>query len=185
MPLKFELKKEVKLRYKPMYLKVITQQLKWKVMFDADPNIQDNLYDIQMILTKKIDGTQVYGFVQITGNNEASITGYKEAKAKAASGEFAKFLDRLDSLIYPYDIDDVIAQCLHLGYHLEDVYQNNGKKLNLVLDEDKAMTLIKTFSTKGSPLTNIAAATRPKKLKSRGKTYFNSAMFNPNNVPQV
>lgn len=185
MPMPIELTKEAKYKLKPQYVRAITQHLKWKIMYDADEYIQDNMYDIQMILTKKENNIQLYGFLQVMSNHDASITGFKTAKAKAATGDYARFLDRLDSLIYPYDIDDVIAQCLHLGYHLEDVYQNNGKKLNLVLDEDKAMALLKTFNSKGSPLTNNIAAARPKKVKSRSKTYFNNAMFNAENVPKI
>ena len=185
MAIPFELKYEVKVKLKEQYLKAITQQLKWKIMYDADPYLQDPLYDIQLMLTKKENGIQLYGFLQVTSTHNASITGFNNARKRAATGEFAQFLDSLDSLIYPYDIDDVIAQCLHLGYHLEDVYQNNGKKLNLVLDEDRIIALLKTFNSKGSPLTNNIAAARPKAVKSRSKTYFNSAMFNPNNVPSV
>lgn len=182
MPMPIELDHKTKLRLKSQYVKAITQQMGWKIMYDADPELSDGFYDFQMILTKKENGVQLYGFFQIPNVQDISIYHFALARRNAESGEYAHFLDKVYGFIYPYDIDDVIAQCLHLGYHLEDVYQHNGKKLNLVLDEDKALDLIKTFATKGSPLVNVAAAARPKKVKDKDitKTFFNPDHYRAN-----
>ena len=175
-----ELDHKTKLRLKSKYIRAITQQMGWKVMYDGDPELADTFYDFQMMLTKKENNMQLYGFFQIPNVQDISIYNFAVAMRTADTGNYAHFLDKVYGFIYPYDIDDVIAQCLHLGYHLEDVYQNNGKKLNLVLDEEKVMVLIKTFAEKGSPLVNAVAAARPKKIKDKTKTFFNPDQFKAN-----
>ena len=170
---------ELREKIKPQYLKIF-RQIGWKVMYDADKNLESEIYDLQLMLTgfKKDDenseAEQKFGFIQVTFNQNVSLERFSIAKKRATDGELAKFIDTLDSLIYPYDKGDVVAQGLHLGWKLDDIYKVQNGKLNFVFKANQLNELINTFVLKGSPLVNYMQANRPKKVKARRSSYVNS-----------
>lgn len=170
---------ETREKIKPQYLKIF-RQIDWKVMYDADKNLENEMYDLQLMLTgtKKDDENsapeQKFGFIQVTFNQNVSFENFILAKRRANEGELARFIDILDSLIYPYDKGDVIAQALHLGWKIDDIYKVQNGKLNFVFRAEQLKELISTFVLKGSPLVNYVQANRPKKIKARKTNYINS-----------
>jgi hypothetical protein len=168
-------------KMKKQYFKLL-KHLGWKVAYDADSDCENQLYDLLLFLTRVGENKRTeYGFLKEAYTSNLSLEAFHNAFANATTGEYAKFTDTLDSRIYPFDINDVIAQCLHLGLSIETFYHLNAKgRLALELDPDLINQLIDMFVMRNSPLVNLAEANKPKKLKKRSKTYLN---LNPQ-IPQ-
>ena len=174
-----------KVKLRPYFFRML-RRLGWNVLYDGNKDFKDQLLDINLFLTKKVkkdDGSyeQNYGFLQIAYTSKCSYENFKETK-NATNDEFAKFVNEVDSMIYPYDLDDVVCQLLHLGYHLKDVYTVQNGKLNLKLSKKIIQELCTEFVRKGSPLLDQSSLRRPKRLKGRApvKTFYNIEVFGPN-----
>jgi hypothetical protein len=173
-----EINEKEKLR--SYYFKLLKRTLGWDVAFDANKKLTSTILDISLFLRRTKDGKQEYGFLQVPYNDKVSYERFEEIK-RNENGSFKEFVDRLDSMIYPYDFDDVVAQLLHLGYHIQDVYTiDNTGKLNLKLDGKICKELIEEFTRKSSPLLNMREVRRPKSVKNRQpltKTFYNVEVF--------
>ena len=166
-------------KLKKQYIKLL-KHLGWTVAFDADEENYDSIFDLKLFLQKVNKDAEHpsdrinYGFLKEAYTSDLSLEEFDKAFKDAESGAYAKFMDKLDARIYPFDINDVIAQCLHLGLSIETFYHINSKgKLTLELDPDLIERLIDLFVNKHSPLVNLMEANKPKKLKKRAKTYLN------------
>ena len=166
-------------KVKKQYFKLL-KHIGWKVAYDLDPDNKNEMFDLILFLTKTNKDADRpadrinYGFLKEAYTSDLSFEKFQDAFRNAQTGEYAKFTDKLDSRIYPFDINDIIAQCLHMGYSIEEFYKvDDRKKLTLELDPDMIAKLTELFIMKHSPLTNLAAAQKPKTLKKRSKTYFN------------
>jgi hypothetical protein len=178
------LDKEEKEKVRPQYFKML-RRIGWTVAFDANEDLDNPIMDISVFLTgfdvdeetkKKIPR---YGFLEVTYNSPVSYDAYRKAWLSKSQDLMPKLIDEVHSLIYPYELDDVIAQLLHLGYHIQDVYTVQDGKLALNLDEDKIKAMIHQFVTQNSPLLDPISALKPKKLKGRQfqKTFWNVEKF--------
>jgi hypothetical protein len=165
--------KEDKIKIRPRYFKML-KAIGWKVTYDDNKDMDNKLLDISVFLTKSyIDQetkkkTTKYGFFQTSYNSDVSYTAFDEAWKNSNDGSLKKLGDTIHARIYPFDLDDVVAQLLHLGYHIQDVYKVDSKgKLNIFLNPESIHKLIHQFCTQNSPLLDPATAPRPKKIGQR------------------
>lgn len=187
---------EEKAKVRPKYFKMVRQTTGWKVAYDDLKELDNPIFDVSVFLTKdEVDEktgekNRLYGFFQTTYNSNVSYDAFYKASLNPAEGGLAKIADIIDSQIYPYGLDDVIAQLLHLGYHIQDVYKpdENGKN-NLNLNPDMLHEMIHQFCTQNSPLLDPASAPRPNKLKLRNSTptkkYWNVDRFGKNGPEKI
>lgn len=161
-----------KKKYRPRYFKML-KTMGWHVTYDDLPEIDSPILDVSVFLTKtekdEKTGKKVtkYGFFQTSYNSNVSYNAFAEAWS-APDEKMAILVDHVHSQIYPFDLDDVVAQLLHLGHHIQDVYKvdKNGK-LNLHLTPDIIHELIHQFCTQNSPLLDPTSAPRPHKIMQR------------------
>ena len=174
-----------KLKYRPHYFKIL-KRMGWIVVYDDNPDLDNTLYDISLMCTKKMKDKDTgkvktyYGFFKATYNSAVSYDAFRKAWIRPEEGAINKMIDVIHSMIYPYELDDVIAQLLHLGYHIQNVYTVQNGKLALNLNSSQISSLITEFNTKGSPLLDPTSAARPKKVRSgkvSGKSYYNVLEF--------
>ena len=168
------------------YIRTI-ERLGWKVAYDANKNFKSELLDVNMMLIRKKKNKEgvmetSYGFLQVPYTSACSYEKFREQRLHPEDGEFAKLVNYLDSLIYPYDLDDVVCQLLHLGYHITDVYTIQNGALHLKLTPSIIKNMIDEFIRKGSPLINNELAHRPHRIKDRApiKTFLNVDIFGKN-----
>lgn len=147
---------EERKKTKEAYIKLLKKIAGWEVAFDLDKDLSNNLYDLQLFLTKVEPEARVcsrkYNFFQVTYNSEISLNAYMEAKLHAQDGELVKFEERVSRRLNPYDINDVVACLLHLGMNLEDIYVAKDSRANLKLTPSIIASLMSEFTLKGSPL---------------------------------
>ena len=182
---------EEKEKVRPQYFKTIEKRLGWKIAYDDLPELDNPIYDVSIFVTKnEIDEKTgekktLYGFFQTTYNSNVSYEAFFKASRNPQEGGITLIMDLIDSQIYPYELDDVIAQLLHLGYHIQDVYKVDAKgKLNLNLTPDNIHDMIHQFCTQNSPLLDPASALKPKKMKKRThRNFMNAAIYGPGKKP--
>ena len=150
----------------------------WKMAFDADPNCENDIFDIIMLVTRKNPEKTVcaveYGFLKIGYNDPISLENYNAARlSPKGSDAFPLYVDNLDKAIHPYDIDDLVCALLHLNHHIEDFYVAKDSKVFLNLTPTLIKELIDEFVLKGSPLYDMSTARRPRKPKERQRTFIN------------
>lgn len=153
--------------------------LGWKVAIDMDPECKDPVFDISMMLhrsdpTKKVC-SKSYGFLRIGFNDKTSLSKYEEARLSTESkdNKLPEYLDRLDRMIYPYDINDIVAYLLHSSHNIEEFYTAKGDEVKLKLTPKIISELIDGFTKTGSPLIDPASAPRPKKVEARSRSFIN------------
>lgn len=174
-------------KLRPYYFKML-KLLGWNVAFDGNRKFQSNLLDAKLMLVKKDKenpNNSLYSFIEVSYTASYSYEKFGEIRLKPENGELAKLSDEVDKLLYPYDLDDVICQLLHLGYSIKDFYVVQNGKLSLKLNSKMANDLIDEFCHKGSPLLeNPGLLLRPHKIKNRtaAKTFYNVDVFGKNGV---
>lgn len=146
--------KEERIKIKNEYVDTI-RRLGYTVEYDCDKKCVDEMYDLRLFCTKTDTSRPIlqveYFFFNIPYTSEYSLYQYNlyKTKRKSAFGEFAQ---GIQNRMVPYSIDDVIAQLLHLGHHIEEVYTVQNGKLSLKLTGSIIKDLMEKFNTQGSPL---------------------------------
>lgn len=150
---------------KKRYTKIIND-LGYKVMYDLDDDLEDEVYDIFCLLTRTDKSAEInkkkYIFAAIGTNSPLSLSEFKlHLPGGPKEKEFSMFRTGIKNrLSLEYDIDDVAAILLHNGYHLEKFYQFIQGKPRLVLDPDMIRVIVDEGNKKGSPLENTAMRMR-------------------------
>ena len=187
------LDKSEKEKIRPKYFRMIRQTTGWQIVYDDMKELDSPIFDISLFLTKtEIDEEtkkkkQLYGFFQTTYNSDVSYDAYRKANMNPEDGGLKIIADKIDSQIYPYELEDVIAQLLHLGYKIRNVYKIDAKgKLNLNLNPDIIHDLIHQFCTQNSPLLDPSSAPKPMKMKRRTtKHFWNVEKFGKNGTEKI
>ena len=142
---------------KDKYIKII-ESLGYKIMFDLDKELSNEIYDIYMLCTRTVDTEsgilrKRYVFLAIPYSSNLSLRSFRDYlpngdKAK----DYDKFVNGLHNYMLEYTIDDVIAILLHAGFNVENFYQFIKGKPRLKLDPEMIGILVDEGNMKGSPL---------------------------------
>lgn len=172
-----------KQKLRPYYFRML-KRLGWNVVYDNNKKLTNTLIDVSVMLQREKEDENhkkhtEYGFLEVPYTSPCSYEKFGEQRLHPNNGEFAKLVNYVDSLIYPYDLDDVVCQLLHLGYSITQVYTVQNGKLALKLNRTMIEGLIADFVKKGSPLLNNEQLRRPHKIKERRpiKTFVNPDVF--------
>lgn len=171
-------------KLRPYYFRTI-KRLGWTIVYDANKKLDDSLLDLKLMLTKqdKDEDTNemktYYGFLEVPYTSNCSYEKFGDQRLHPDDGKFAELVNELDSMIYPYDLDDVVCQLLHLGHSITEIYTVQNGKLALKLNPKIIKELISDFVRKGSPLLNNENLRKPHKIKGRKpvKTFYNVDIF--------
>ena len=163
---------------KDKYIKII-ESLGYKIMFDLDEELSNDIYDIYMLCTRSVDTEsgilrKRYVFLVIPYTSNLSLKSFRDYlpngdKAK----DYDKFVKGLHNYMLEYTIDDVVAILLHVGFNIENFYQFIKGKPRLKLNREMISILVNEGNMKGSPL-NITekssrSITQHKYLDDNGK----------------
>ena len=167
-----ELDYDEKIDVKKDYLKLISN-IGYKVTFDLDKEINDDIYDLQLLLTRVKEDAEDpntkkrYVTYCISNGSALNFIEYRKFMWSKNREKAAEFSKGVRNRCIEYTLDDIAALLLHRGFHISEFYQFVQGKGRLVLNRKIARTIIHELNFKGSPLENQYM--RNKRIAERAK----------------
>lgn len=154
-----QLPRDLRIEIKKEYLQII-KNMEYKVTYDMDAEVDDPLYDLNLLVTRvrdPLDGFDDYtkkryipyciGFTSALGfDNFRKVFHRKDRDGQAA------FVKGIQNRMMEYSLDDVAAVLLSEGMHLPEFYKFKDGKGRLYLNRAIVGKLLQSLNLKGSPL---------------------------------
>lgn len=158
-------KREVKERYINLL-----KRIGYKIIYDLDPECEDNLHDLKLLMTMKLDSVYDskvalrYIAYVVESVSPLSFTEFK--RFSGPRQDIREFVVEINNrAMLNYSVNDLAAILLKNGVNLQDLYQFKDGKGKLVLTPEGIRVIVDTLSSQGSPLENFAVRKRILGLK--------------------
>lgn len=128
----------------------LMKQLGYSVVYDLHTKKHDDMFDLELLCTHKVNDEVLYCMYQIGKTNELRVEKYKEYRDNGKLDEFRQgFINWITHVTF--NVNDMIACLLHEGYHIEEIYIDN--KIHLTPKIIK--TVMDSLCRKGTPLKHL------------------------------
>jgi hypothetical protein len=158
-------KKEIKERY-IAFLK----RIGYKIIYDLDPECEDNLHDLKLLMTMKLDSVYdakvALRYIPYVVESVSKLSFKEFQRFSGPRQDIREFVVEINNqAMMNYSINDLAAILLKNGANLQDIFQFKDGKGKLVLTPEGIKCIVETLSSQGSPLENFAVRKRILGLK--------------------